>query len=142
MRWNRMESRRPTANIGHRELGQTERTTETLQPCSIRLPQGTAGTTRTFRNIESRSMISKHTFQIHAKCPLVKHEQWDYYTVTVQTEDMIDVHWIESVMNSVRGMRSTQEEIAHIIKQQLSCEVMVEVTGRHSQKYSRFLGQL
>jgi hypothetical protein len=64
---------------------------------------------------------------------MVAHDQWDYYTVTIQTEDTIDVHYLESVMDSVRGMRATQEQIAELIKQQLSCEAMVEVTGRHSQ---------
>jgi hypothetical protein len=64
---------------------------------------------------------------------MVPHDQWDYYTVTIQTEDTIDVHYLESVMDSVRGMRATQEEIAEFIKQQLSCEAMVEVTGKHSQ---------
>jgi NADPH-dependent 7-cyano-7-deazaguanine reductase QueF len=78
-------------------------------------------------------MIAKHAFNIHAKCPMVAHDQWDYYTVTIQTEDTIDVHYLESVMDSVRGMRATQEQIAELIKQQLSCEAMVEVTGRHSQ---------
>jgi hypothetical protein len=64
---------------------------------------------------------------------MVAHDQWDYYAVTIQTEDTIDVHYLESVMDSVRGMRATQEQIAELIKQQLSCEAMVEVTGRHSQ---------
>jgi hypothetical protein len=78
-------------------------------------------------------MVAKHTFNIHAKCPLVEHEQWDYYTVAIQTEDLIDVHALESVMNTVRGMRATQEQIAEVVKQHLSCEAMVEITGRHSQ---------
>ena len=78
-------------------------------------------------------MIAKHAFNIHAKCPMVLHDQWDYYAVAIQTEDTIDVHYLESVMDSVRGMRATQEQIAELIKQQLACEVMVEVTGRHSQ---------
>jgi hypothetical protein len=64
---------------------------------------------------------------------MVAHDQWDYYTVTIQTEDTIDVHYLESVMDSVRGMRATQEQIAELIKQQLNCEAMVEVTGKHSQ---------
>lgn len=81
-------------------------------------------------------MIVKHTFNIHAKCPLVPHEQWDYYMVSVQTEDVVDVHALEAVMDSVRGIRATQEEIAQVIKEQLSCETMVEVTGKHSQNSS------
>jgi hypothetical protein len=64
---------------------------------------------------------------------MVAHDQWDYYAVTIQTEDTIDVHYLESVMDSVRGMRATQEQIAEFIKQQLSCEAMIEVIGRHSQ---------
>jgi hypothetical protein len=64
---------------------------------------------------------------------MVAHDQWDYYTVTIQTEDTIDLHYLESVMDSVRGMRATQEQIAELIKQQLNCEAMVEVTGKHSQ---------
>ena len=81
-------------------------------------------------------MIAKHTFNIHAECPMVSHKQWDYYTVSVQTEDVIDVHALEAVVDSVRGMRATQEEIAEIIKRQLSCEAMVEVCGKHSQNSS------
>ena len=81
-------------------------------------------------------MIAKHAFNIHAECPMVSHKQWDYYTVSVQTEDVIDVHALEAVMDSVRGMRATQEEIAEIIKQQLSCEAMLEVCGKHSQNSS------
>ena len=78
-------------------------------------------------------MLAKHTFSIHAECPLVPHKQWDYYTVSIQTEDMIDVHYLEGVMDSVRGIRATQEDIATIVKQQLNCEAIVEIAGRHSQ---------
>lgn len=81
-------------------------------------------------------MIARHSFDIHAECPLVDHKQWDYYTVTVQTEDMIDVHYLETVMNSVRGLRATQEDIATVLRQQLSCEVIIEVVGRHTQNSS------
>ena len=78
-------------------------------------------------------MMAIHTFDIHAECPLVEHKQFDYYKVTVQTEDTIDVHWLESVMNSVRGLRATQEDIARIIREQVQCEAIIEVFGRHSQ---------
>lgn len=78
-------------------------------------------------------MLARHKFKIHAECPMVNHKQWDYYTVTIQTEDVIDVHYLESVMNSVRGLRATQEDIAEVIKQQLGCESMVEIRGQHSQ---------
>jgi hypothetical protein len=78
-------------------------------------------------------MVARHSFAIHAECPLVSHKQWDYYTVIIQTEDTIDVHWIESVMNGVRGVRATQEEIALIIRQNIGTEPAVEISGRHSQ---------
>lgn len=78
-------------------------------------------------------MLANHKFQIHAECPLVPHKQWDYYTVSVQTEDVVDVHFLETVMDSVRGIRATQEEIGEIIRQQLACEAMIEIVGRHSQ---------
>jgi hypothetical protein len=78
-------------------------------------------------------MIARHTFKIHARCPLVPHEQWDYYDVVVQTEDTLDVHVLEKAMDSVRGVLATQEQIATILKEQLPCETMVEVIGRHSQ---------
>lgn len=78
-------------------------------------------------------MVVVHKFEIHAECPLVSNKQWDYYTVSVQTEDLVDVHFLESVMNSVRGVRATQEEIGKIIRQQIGCEAMIEIVGRHSQ---------
>jgi len=78
-------------------------------------------------------MVATHKFQIHAECPMVAHKQWDYYTVSVQTEDTIDVHYLESVMESVRGIRATQEQIGEIIRQQMTCEAIIEIVGRHSQ---------
>jgi hypothetical protein len=79
------------------------------------------------------AMIAIHTFTIHAECPFVEHKQWDYYAVEVQTEDVVDVHFLESVMDQVRGLRTSQEEIAELIKRNLSCEAIVTVTGKHSQ---------
>jgi hypothetical protein len=40
---------------------------------------------------------------------------------------------LEKAMDSVRGVLATQEQIATILKEQLPCETMVEVIGRHSQ---------
>lgn len=80
-----------------------------------------------------RKLIAKHTFDIHAECPLVQHKQFDYYKVCVQTEDLIDANALDRVMDSVRGIRATQEDIASIIEQQLPRAVLVEVSGRHSQ---------
>jgi hypothetical protein len=85
-------------------------------------------------------MIARHTFKIHALCPLVSHKQWDYYEVTVQTDELIDVHAIESVMDSVRGLRATQEEIATVISEQLPHSALVEIFGSHSQNSESIVG--
>jgi hypothetical protein len=47
----------------------------------------------------------EHSFLIHAICPFVKHQQWDYYTVKIRTAQTVDVHEIENTLNSVRGVR-------------------------------------
>ena len=78
-------------------------------------------------------MLAVHKFQVHAECPLVAHKQWDYYTISIQTEEVVDVHFLETVMDSVRGIRATQEQIGEIIRQQIACEAMIEIVGRHSQ---------
>ena len=78
-------------------------------------------------------MLCKHTFQIHALCPLVQHTQWDYYDVCVETNTIVDVHYLETVMNAVRGKKLTQEEIAIEIKKQLPIDCQVKIFGMHSQ---------
>lgn len=81
-------------------------------------------------------MLVKHQFDIHARCPFVSHEQWDYYTVTISTDTVIDVHDIEKMLNEVRGMNASQEAIATAIcfkMERLKMVGRVEVVGRHSQ---------
>lgn len=77
-------------------------------------------------------MLAIHRFTIHAICPFVEHQQWDYYDVELQTEEVIDVHILETAMNSVRGIRESQEAIATILREQLPCEVLITISGRHS----------
>lgn len=81
-------------------------------------------------------MIAMHTFAIHARCPYVAKLQWDYYDVEVTTEDEIDVHKLEEVMNSVRDSSMSQEQIALALKQQLPGHCFIEVRGRHTQNSS------
>jgi hypothetical protein len=81
-------------------------------------------------------MLATHTFTIHAECPFVDRKQWDYYEVEIQTEDVIDVHDLEGIMNSVRGLKESQETIARIIRQNVSCECFITVTGSHTQNSS------
>lgn len=81
-------------------------------------------------------MLVKHQFDIHARCPFVPHEQWDYYTVTITTKSVIDVHDIEKLLNEVRGMNASQESIAQEIRSKMDRLKMlgdVVVVGRHSQ---------
>ena len=81
-------------------------------------------------------MLVKHQFDIHARCPFVPHEQWDYYTVTITTDTVIDIHDIEKMLNEVRGMNASQEAIATSIvfkMDRLKMVGRVEVVGRHSQ---------
>lgn len=81
-------------------------------------------------------MLVKHQFDIHARCPFVPHEQWDYYSVTITTNSVIDVHEIETLLNDVRGMNASQEAIAEAIRFRMDRSAMsgsIEVIGRHSQ---------
>jgi N-acetylglutamate synthase-like GNAT family acetyltransferase len=75
----------------------------------------------------------EHSFLIHAICPFVKHQQWDYYTVKIRTAQTVDVHEIENTLNSVRGVRASQESIAETIKREMWFECEVEVYGAHAQ---------
>jgi len=81
-------------------------------------------------------VLVKHQFDIHAKCSFVPHEQWDYYSVTITTSSVIDVHEIEKLLNDVRGMTASQEAIVEAIRFRMDRSAMsgsIEVVGRHSQ---------
>lgn len=77
-----------------------------------------------------------HIFQMHALCPFFPdREVWDYYTVRVVLDRVVDVHAIERVIASCCGMCKTQEAIYGVLVDQLSeicgdCEITV--TGKHS----------
>ena len=78
-------------------------------------------------------MLAIHTFTVHGRCPYVTKLQWDYYDVEITTEDEIDVHKLEAVMDSVRDLSMSQEQIAEAIRKQLPEHCFIEVTGRHTQ---------
>lgn len=81
-------------------------------------------------------MIATHRFFIHARCPLVPHLQWDYYTVIVETNFVIDVHAIEKFLDEeIRGERLEQEVIAELVKHKFP-DTKVTLAGRHSQNSS------
>jgi hypothetical protein len=77
-----------------------------------------------------------HRFQMHALCPFFPdREVWDYYTVRVVLDRVVDVHAIERVIASCCGMCKTQEAIYEVLVDQLreicgDCHIVV--TGKHS----------
>lgn len=78
-------------------------------------------------------MIAKHDFMIHAACPFANGVFWDYYTITVFSNRVIDVLLIDKLLNDFRGMTGSQEAVT----QALAAEVFklgasrVESTGSH-----------
>lgn len=84
---------------------------------------------------EFLEMRVKHEFLIHAICPFVAHKKvWDYYTVTIIVDRVVDVHLIENAIDECRGASLSQEALCALIAEKVSalgnCEI--EMTGRHS----------
>jgi hypothetical protein len=80
-------------------------------------------------------MRVKHEFLIHAICPFVCHKKaWDYYTVTIIVDRVVDVHLIENAIDECRGAFLSQEALCALIASKVSalgnCEI--EMVGRHS----------
>ena len=80
-------------------------------------------------------MEVNHEFMIHAICPFIKNRNvWDYYTVTVILDRVVDVHLIETAIDECRGASLSQEALCALVSSKLSaignCEI--EMTGRHS----------
>lgn len=71
----------------------------------------------------------QHTSIIHARCPI--QPTWDYYTVVIEPLGFLDVHKLELVLDSVRGVEETQEQIAEQLGNLLpGCKVTL--IGRHT----------
>ena len=80
-------------------------------------------------------MQVRHEFMIHALCPFIKDRNvWDYYTVTIILDRVVDVHLIERAIDECRGVSLSQEAVCALVAQKMSamgnCEI--EVVGRHS----------
>ena len=75
--------------------------------------------------------MNKHTTTIHGKCPL--NGRWDYYTLTVTTDDFLRVEELEEICDFVRGKAMSQEEIADELSRTLPPHCTIEMTGRHCQ---------
>ena len=78
-------------------------------------------------------MIAKHDFMVHAACPFVNGVFWDYYTITIFSERVIDVLLIDKLLNTFRGMTGSQEAVTLAIAAEVfklgACRV--ESTGSH-----------
>lgn len=72
-----------------------------------------------------------HKTMIHAKCPL--NGSWDYYTVTVMTDDFIACEEIEEMCDFVRGKSLEQERIADQLKSSIPVPCELRLKGRHGQ---------
>lgn len=76
-----------------------------------------------------------HEFTVHAACPFIQGRTvWDYYTVTVALNRVVDVHLIERAVDEVRGAALSQEAVCHLLAAKLadigSCTI--SLTGKHS----------
>ena len=79
-------------------------------------------------------MRVKHEFFIHAICPFIAHKKvWDYYTVTIIVDRVIDVHLIEDAIDECRGASLSQEALLALIAEKAcrfgNCKI--EMVGRH-----------
>lgn len=81
------------------------------------------------------NMKVSHLFRTHAICPFVTHKRvWDYYTVEVTLNRVVDVHKIEEVISDNAGLPLSQEALGHLLAVKLKVfgPMTVEVDGGHS----------
>ena len=72
-----------------------------------------------------------HKTTIHAKCPL--NGSWDYYTVSIETDEFIACEQIEELCDFVRGKSLEQERIAKDLHRSLGVKSKLILLGRHGQ---------
>lgn len=76
-------------------------------------------------------MIATHEFTMHALCPFVSNRTvWDYYTVSVSLNCVVDVHEIEAVIADCCGLSLSQEALCQLLSSKLKGKVVL--TGKHS----------
>lgn len=72
-----------------------------------------------------------HEFTMHAQCPFITQRTvWDYYTVSVTLDCVVDVHEIEAVIADCCGLSLSQEALCQLLSSKLKGRV--ELTGKHS----------
>lgn len=76
-------------------------------------------------------MKIEHSSIVHGKCPV--NGRWDYYEVSIQTNEFLEVSEMEETLDFVRGSKKTQEDIAKEISLSLPYHCKVTLAGRHSQ---------
>lgn len=75
--------------------------------------------------------MNKHITTIHARCPHAP--VWDYYTVTLETEDCLLCEKFERYCDGQRGVEATQEEIFYRLSVRIPATGTLTVEGRHGQ---------
>ena len=73
--------------------------------------------------------MNKHTTTIHARCPY--QPVWDYYQVEFTSEEFVQCEELEAAADFVRGMKTTQEDVADRLRMHLKSHVSIKVVGRH-----------
>lgn len=68
--------------------------------------------------------------KVHGKCPI--NRKWDYYTLTITSDQMIVCEEIEASCDIVRGSTMTQEKIADQLRKSLPETCKMRLVGIHS----------
>lgn len=77
-------------------------------------------------------MKAKHQTTVHARCPYAP--VWDYYDVTVETNEFLRCEKLQSVCNEIRGKEMTQEQVFEHIRDGIKLQAsIVTVEGCHGQ---------
>ena len=76
-------------------------------------------------------MKIKHETTVHGKCPI--NENWDYYTLTIETEEFVRAEALEELCDFCRGKQWTQEEMAKQLRAIMPSHCSLTLNGRHTQ---------
>lgn len=72
-----------------------------------------------------------HKTIIHGKCPI--NGSWDYYNVTIKTNEFIKCEEVEELCDFLRGKTLEQERIAEQLHATIGVKHFLKVEGRHGQ---------
>lgn len=74
--------------------------------------------------------MNTHKTKLHGRCPYAPH--WDYYELTVTTDQFIKVEEIEVAANLCRGLEMTQEAMAEQLRMLLPKHAKLCLVGLHA----------